>query len=144
AKKLKKNNIALHISGDLSAFDSDLMQTIKDCKGQAGDGSGGVTNVCLNYGGRADIINAVNIAVKNGLSQDEKSFSALLSTHPLPDPDLLVRTGGDMRLSNFFLYQCAYAELYFCKTLWPDFSDKDLIKALAEYKSRDRRFGKIL
>ena len=97
----------------------------------------------INYGSRAEIVNAVNRAVEKGEKVDCESFSSLLYTGGIPDPDLIIRTGGEIRLSNFLMYQAAYAELYFTDVLFPDFSDAELDKAIENYSSRERRFGKV-
>ena len=100
-------------------------------------------NVAFNYGGRQDILQAVNAVVqKNGII-DEASVSEALYTGGCPDPDLVVRTGGEMRISNFLLWQSAYAELYFTDTLWPDMDKKDVDAAIAAFMSRNRRFGGV-
>lgn len=141
--ELKQQNIALVITGDMSGFDTELRGILAAAQtGLSGDNRG-VVNVCLNYGGRNEIVSAVNKAVKNGLKVDEKSFSSLLYTGMLPDPDLLIRTGGEKRLSNFMLYQAAYTELYFLDKLWPDFTKADLEAAIEDFKHRTRKFGKI-
>ena len=101
-------------------------------------------NLCLNYGGREDIVQAVNKLIaqcKTEITMED--ISANLYTANSPDPDFIVRTSGEHRLSNFMPWQSTYAELYFPKVLWPDFSKKDLIEAIKEYSSRDRRFGAI-
>jgi undecaprenyl diphosphate synthase len=96
----------------------------------------------LCYGARAEIVRAVNTAVARGETVTEESLSALLYTAGQPDPDLLIRTGKEVRLSNFLLYQCAYAELYFSDKMFPEFSDEDLEEAIAWFSARTRRFGK--
>ena len=103
----------------------------------------GVFNIALNYGGRKEIIDAVNTAIKNGKELDEKEFSSLLYSSSVPDPDLIIRTGGEYRLSNFLLFQSAYSELFFTKTLWPDFNNDELVMIFTEFANRDRRFGKV-
>ena len=103
----------------------------------------GLFNICLDYGSRQEIVRAVNAAVAQGRFVDEASFSALLQTGGLPDPDLIIRTGGEVRLSNFLLYQAAYSELYFSNKMWPEFSRRDLEKAIENYSARDRRFGNV-
>ncbi|MEA3407865.1 MAG: isoprenyl transferase [Chloroflexota bacterium] len=103
-----------------------------------------IVNVAFNYGGRAEIVEAAKRMIADGLSVDEvdeERFGEYLFTAGLPDPDLIIRTGGDMRLSNFLIWQAAYAELYFTPTLWPDFHRQDLRQALVSYQQRDRRFG---
>jgi undecaprenyl diphosphate synthase len=99
-------------------------------------------NIALAYGSRDEIVRAVNEAVERGEKVTEESFSQLLYTHSQPDPDLIIRTGKEVRLSNFLLYQAAYAELYFSDKMFPDFSDKELDKAILDFSSRTRRFGK--
>jgi len=141
SERLKKNGIKLMISGDLSMFSEKLRRVIDEAVGLAAHESGGIANVCLNYGAKDEIVRGVNTAIKRGELVDEDSFSRLLYTHNLPDPDLLIRTGGEKRLSNFMLYQLAYTELYFCDTLWPDFSNQQLDIALNDFMARDRRFG---
>jgi undecaprenyl diphosphate synthase len=106
--------------------------------------SGLTVNIAFNYGGRSEIVNAVQEITRRGVdinSLDESVFSGYLYTSGLPDPDLFIRTGGEMRLSNFLIWQSAYAELYFTPVLWPDFGRDELEKALADYGSRQRRFG---
>lgn len=99
--------------------------------------------MAINYGARWDIINAVNNILHAGLAKvDAQSFGKYLSTADFPDPELMIRTGGERRLSNFLLYQLAYSELYFCPTYWPDFSEADFQRAIDDYQHRERRFGK--
>jgi undecaprenyl diphosphate synthase len=101
-------------------------------------------NLALNYGGRQEIVRAVNRLVKDGAERvDEKSIASALDTAGLPDPDLVIRTSGEMRISNFLLWQTAYSEFYVTDTLWPDFKTPELYKAILEYQSRERRFGGI-
>jgi undecaprenyl diphosphate synthase len=107
-----------------------------------------VFNIALNYGSRQEIINTVKLIAGKVIRQeietediDEGLFSQLLYTGEMPDPDLLIRTAGEMRISNFMLWQIAYAEIVVCDTLWPDFSVEDLTRAIKEYQGRDRRFG---
>jgi undecaprenyl diphosphate synthase len=99
-------------------------------------------NIAFCYGARDEIVRAVNLAVDRGEKVTQESFSQLLYTGEIPDPDLLIRTGKEIRLSNFLLYQAAYTELYFSKKMFPEFSNKDLDRAIAEYNGRTRRFGK--
>ncbi len=106
--------------------------------------SGLTVNIAFNYGGRSEIVNAAQQIVRRGIkpnSLDENVFSEYLYTAGMPDPDLFIRTGGEMRVSNFLIWQSAYAELYFTPVLWPDFDRDELEKALADYSSRQRRFG---
>src|SRR4030088_259061 len=104
----------------------------------------GVLNVCLNYGGRAEIVDAVQKLIAEGLPAskvDDEGISARMYNPDLPDPDLIIRTAGEQRVSNFLLWQSAYSELLVTETLWPDFDENDLKAAIAEYASRVRRFG---
>ncbi|HLH39466.1 MAG TPA: isoprenyl transferase [Bryobacteraceae bacterium] len=100
-------------------------------------------NLAINYGGRAELVDAVKALVKDGAQIDEAAISARLYTAGMPDPDLLIRTSGEMRVSNFLLWQIAYAELYVTETLWPDFTRGELLRALLDYQKRHRRFGGI-
>jgi undecaprenyl diphosphate synthase len=103
-------------------------------------------NIALNYGGRAEIVDAVRRAIESGVSPadlDERRFGELLYTGGQPDPDLLIRTSGEMRVSNFLLWQIAYAEIWVTETLWPDFRRRDLLDAVVAYQKRDRRYGGI-
>lgn len=102
-----------------------------------------IVNVGINYGGRDDILRATNKAIKNGkILESEQDFAKLLDTCVLPDPELVIRTSGELRLSNFMLYQLAYSEFYFPKMFWPDFDKKDLIDALKNFENRKRKYGK--
>ena len=101
------------------------------------------TNICLNYGGRAEILQAARLCAENGEAWTEENFEKYLWSHGIPDPELIIRPSGELRLSNFLLWQCAYSEFYFCDTLWPDFDRKELDKAIIDYQRRDRRFGGI-
>ena len=99
--------------------------------------------IAINYGGRQEIVNAVNTLISNNQPITVESISESLYTAPFGEPDLIIRTGGELRLSNFLLYQGAYSELYFTKELWPDFDEQSLDKAVQEFGERKRRFGKI-
>lgn len=143
SKKINNEGGKLIFSGDLSAFDNELQDIILQAKILTQNNKGGTINICLNYGGRQEILRAVNLAVKAGNSVTEHEFRNLLFNKELPDPDLLIRTGGEKRLSNFLLYQLAYTELYFTDVLWPDFTEKDFLAAIEEYYNRNRRYGRI-
>lgn len=148
-KYLKKNipiltrkNISLNILGDVSVLDEETVALVSDAYEKTHGLGGGVLNICFNYGGRAEIVRAVNsLSCKTEIT--ERDISEALYTGGMPDPDIIVRTGGEHRISNFLLYQSAYSEIYFVDTLWPDFSEAELDKIIADYSATDRRFGKI-
>ncbi len=137
-----EEHIRFRALGDISLLPSDIQEIFKDTERKTADCEGKSVNLAVCYGGRGEIVRAVNTAVERGEQVSEESFSKLLYTKDLPDPDLIIRTGKEVRLSNFLLYQAAYAELYFSGKLFPDFSDRDLEKAIEEYAKRTRRFGK--
>ncbi len=134
-------NIKLVAMGDLSKFPSKMKETILRGVERTKNNTGLVVNLALNYGGRDDIVQAVNNALEKGEKITEKSIEENLYSYPSPDIDFLIRTSGEMRVSNFMLYQMAYSEFYFTKTYWPDFDKKQLYKALLDYSKRNRRFG---
>ena len=136
-------DIKIRILGDRKFFPSDVAQILSDAESDSKDGKNGTFNVALNYGGRAEIVRAVNEAVKRGEEVSEESIGKLLYTYGQPDPDMLIRTGGEKRLSNFLLYQTAYTELFFTDTLWPDFSDEEFDSVVDEFRHRNRRYGKV-
>jgi undecaprenyl diphosphate synthase len=108
--------------------------------------AGMLFNIALSYGGRAEIVEAAKRAIREGIdpeSLDESTFGSLLYTAGQPDPDLLIRTSGEMRVSNFLLWQIAYAEIWVTDALWPDFRDRHLLEAVADYQKRERRYGAI-
>jgi len=144
-KNLMDNNIRLSTIGDTESLPSkakkELLQAIEKTK----NNSRMTLVLALSYSGRWDIINAVNTIVKeDNVNRDitEEDFQQYLTTKSVPDPELLIRTSGEYRISNFLLWQIAYSELYFTDTLWPDFRKEDLEKAILDYQSRERRFGK--
>lgn len=142
--KLIKNEIKLIISGDISSLPESLQKKCSNAVQKSGKFKGKVLNVALNYGSRAEITRAVNVALGSGRTEiTEEDISAGLYTAGLPDIDLVIRTSGEMRLSNFFLWQCAYAEFYFTDVLWPDFHKEELDKAFEWYSHRKRRFGGV-
>lgn len=142
-KKLYKKNSAVKVIGDLSVLPQDVQKLLRD--GEDNSPSGAEFNLvfAINYGARNEILHAVNSAVENGLKLDREGFENLLYTRGMPYPDLIIRTGGEKRLSNFLAYQAAYAELYFTEVLFPDFSPKEFDKAIKDFSGRDRRYGKI-
>ena len=142
-RKLLDEHIRLIISGELSAIGEKLRRRSLSVIGHTKDFCGKTLNIAINYGGRAEIVRAASILAENGEKITEEGISAHTYTADLPDIDLVVRTSGEARLSNFFLWQCAYAELYFTDTLWPDFDKAELKKALDWFAGRKRRFGNI-
>ena len=141
--KLLEMGVKINVIGDLSVFPADIRENILRVMDETRSLTDGLFNICLDYGSRQEIVRAVNAAVAQGRFVDEASFSALLQTGGLPDPDLIIHTGGEVRLSNFLLYQAAYSELYFSNKMWPEFSKRDLEKAIENYSARDRRFGNV-
>lgn len=128
--------------GEISKFPEKMRNIILKLVKETENNTGLVVNLALNYGGRADIVHAANLLLQEGVKEiTEENFSAKLYSAPAPDIDLVVRTSGEMRISNFMLYQMAYAELYFSKKFWPDFNEKQLDKALHAFSKRNRRFG---
>lgn len=143
-KTLVKNEVKLVFSGDLSVLPKSLKNLAEEKTQQTENFTKNVLNIALNYGSRAEIIRACNALIKSGKSEvTEKDFENELYTKLLPEMDLIVRTGGEKRLSNFFMYQAAYAELYFTDVYWPDFSEEELDKALLWFSKRQRRFGNV-
>ena len=142
-EKLYKTNSRVKIIGDITALPVDIQKLLIDSEKNSPKDAAFTLIFAINYGSRAEIINAVNRAVEKGEKVDKDSFSALLYTDGIPDPDLIIRTGGEIRLSNFLMYQAAYAELYFTDVLFPDFTDAELDKAIENYSKRDRRYGKV-
>ncbi len=143
-----ENNIQIRILGDLLKFPKDLVPLIENAVEKTKKNTGLTLAIALNYGGRAEITRAAKRIAEKVVSQemsleeiDEALFAHHLYTAGLPDPDLLIRTGGDIRISNYLLWQMAYTEFLFTETLWPDFSKTDLIESLEEFKKRQRRFG---
>ena len=140
----KYNDCRIQFLGDLSKFEPDIRESAEKIMDKTRHNTALHINVCLNYGGREDIVQAVNKLIKQGKTEiTMEDISANLYTADCPDPDFIIRTSGEHRLSNFMPWQSTYSELYFPKVLWPDFSKKDLIEAIKEYSSRDRRFGAI-
>lgn len=140
---LNGHNVRLNFIGNIAGLPADVKEAADRATQKTAQNKGLTVNVALNYGAREEILFAVNAAVKKGFEVDAKQFEKLLYTSGQPAPDLIVRTGGEKRLSNFLLYQAAYSELVFTKTLWPDFDKKQLENVLEEYSRRDRRFGRV-
>ena len=141
--KMFELNAKINVIGDISVLPADIQAAIAEITDATKDLTSGLLNICVNYGARQEIMRAVNVSVALGRFVDENSFKSLLLTGGLPDPDLIIRTGGELRLSNFLLYQAAYSELYFSNKMWPEFSKRDLEKAIESYSARDRRYGNV-
>lgn len=144
--ELNEENVQIRVIGDLSKLDDELKGIISDSMEKTKDNTGLILSFAINYGGQDEIINACNKTISqvglDGLVTKEL-FEKNLYTAGLPELDLLIRTGGDIRLSNFLLWQCAYAEFVFVDTLWPDFTKEEYISAINEFSRRKRRFGKV-
>lgn len=142
--ELQKNNTRLHPIGRLKRLPPSLQRELSRVEGITRNNKGITLNLALNYGGRSDIVDAVRKIIAHRPKKiDEKTFSKYLHTSGQPDPDLLIRTSGEMRISNFLLWQLAYSELWITPTLWPDFKKENLLEAIIDYQKRERRFGKI-
>ena len=141
--KMFELNAKINVIGDISVLPADIQAAIAEITDATKDLTSGLLNICVNYGARQEIMSAGNVSVALGWFVDENSFKSLLLTGGLPDPDLIIRTGGELRLSNFLLYQAAYSELYFSNKMWPEFSKRDLEKAIESYSARDRRYGNV-
>lgn len=147
--ELHKNGARLRVIGDRSAFAPDIVRMIENAEKLTEDNTEITVVMALNYGGRNDILNAVHrlhlahVGQKLEFETIEAQFPGFLMTEGIPDPDLLIRTSGEERISNFLLWQCAYSEFVFTDTLWPDFSKEDLESALEHYAARDRRYGAL-
>ena len=139
-----KNKIKLSYIGVLDPFPEDLKEALLDLVDKTKDFSSLEVTFALNYGGRDDLVRAFNSLIKKGYKTvNEKDILNELDTKNIPEPDFVLRTSGEMRISNFLLYQMAYSELYFPKVLWPDFNEKYLLKALKVYQKRNRRYGGV-
>ena len=147
---LHKNNVRLRMIGFKDELADDLVELIENAEALTKDNTGLQLSVALNYGGRQDILQAAAKMAKDIQAKDIEPdeitaslFDRYLLTADLPEPDLLIRTSGEKRISNFLLWQCAYAELYFTDTLWPDFDRQSLIESFKAYEKRERRFGAV-
>ncbi|MFZ5365844.1 MAG: polyprenyl diphosphate synthase [Patescibacteria group bacterium] len=144
-EEYKKKGVKVAILGDFQAFPRKVVRAIEEILKIVKEHERLKVNLALNYGGRDEILQAVKKIIGEGIPPEkinEETFGKFLYTNGEPDPDLIIRTGGEIRLSNFLLWQMSYSELYFTDTLWPDFSPRELDKAIAEYQKRERRFGK--
>lgn len=149
--KMMENNIRLFAIGRLHGLPAPVREELQAAVDSTNRNTGLRVNLAINYGGRAELVDAVNLLIRQAqatgtidvLDVDEAAISSALYTSHVPDPDLLIRTSGEMRISNFLLWQIAYAELYVTDTLWPDFTRTDLLRAVLDYQRRDRRFGGV-
>ena len=144
---LHKNGVQIRHSGRMAGINPELQGQIRHALEVTQNNDRIILNVAFNYGGRAEILDAVRALIADGVAPEaltEELFGRYLYTSDLPDPDLIIRTGGEWRLSNFLIWQAAYAEYYTTPTFWPDFDEAELGKALHEYGGRERRFGRVL
>ena len=144
--QLMEEDCKLNFLGDLSAIPDQTRQAVELALDRTKDNKSLFINIALNYGGRDELVHAFKSIISQGYKAediDEKLISDYLYTKDIPDPDLLIRPGGELRISNFLIYQIAYSELYFTDKLWPDFSYEDFDKAIEEYSRRNRRFGDV-
>lgn len=141
-RRVCARGVRLRVIGELSLLPDDVQAILRASEERTQGYEGKGINMALCYGSRAEIVRAANLAIERGETLTEESFSSLLYTYEQPDPDLIIRTGKEVRLSNFLLWQAAYAELYFSDKMFPEFSDKDLEAAIAWFSERTRRFGK--
>jgi undecaprenyl diphosphate synthase len=142
--ELAREGVRLRVIGERSRFSPDIVRLIEEAEETTRHGTRLNLSIALSYGGRAEIVAAARAAIRAGIAPDlldEKTFATYLATAGQPDPDLLIRTSGEQRLSNFLLWQCAYAEFHFTPVLWPDFDAAHLAEAIAAFRARDRRFG---
>ena len=143
---LLRNNIRFNVIGRTDALAPDVRHELLDAEHKTAKNTGMLFNIALNYGGRSEIVDAARRAIEAGVKPeelDEDGFARFLYTAGQPDPDLLIRTSGEMRVSNFLLWQIAYAEIWVTDTLWPDFRCRHLLEGVVAYQKRDRRFGGI-
>ncbi len=143
--EMHSENVKIRFLGDIEKLSDNLIKIVKNAQEKTSENTGVNLNIAFNYGSRDEIVNAVKSIVKDGTSPDdvtEEMISERLYTKGLPDPDLLIRTGGEKRISNYLLWQLAYSELYVTEAFWPDFNKEELNKAILEFESRNRRFGK--
>ena len=148
---LHKNGVRLRVIGDRASFDADIVELIENAERLTADNTKLNLVMALGYGGRQDIMHAAQLLSDHAYRENRKLtreevetlFPQFLMTAGIPDPDLMIRTSGEQRISNFLIWQCAYTEFVFIDTLWPDFTKDHLVSAIEEYSKRDRRFGKV-
>ncbi len=148
--EFEREGVRVVVSGDLAPLPDKLRYRVEGAIDETAENSRLVLNIALNYGSHEEIVRACRQIAERALSTeidpaeiDEQMLASSLYTAEIPDPDLIIRTSGEMRLSNFLLWQAAYAELYFTDTLWPDFGPEELVRAITEYQERERRFGAV-
>lgn len=149
--KCARNNVRIRVIGDKSRLDKDLQDSIANLEKETASNTGIGFQIAINYGSRDEIVRAVQAAAQKVSTGElrpeditEAAISDSLDTAGIPDPDLLIRTGGEQRISNFLLWQTAYSELYFCDAAWPDFNKNELEKAVDAYNNRERRYGGLI
>ncbi len=148
-RDMRKKNIRMKVFGDISRLSPKLQELIRETDEISQQIEGFQANICINYGGRAEIVRAAELYAKDvaegrvegGLT--EEKLAGYMYSAGIPDPELLIRPGGEYRLSNFLLWQCAYSEFYFTDVLWPDFTPAELDRAIAAFQNRERRFGGV-
>ena len=147
---MERDHIKMKVLGDVDGLTPELQALVAKTEEISARYNGFQANICLNYGGRDEIIHAARafardcaVGEKRSDALTEEIFSQYLYSNGLPDPELLIRPGGEKRISNYLLWQCAYSEFYFCDTLWPDFDEREFDKALIAYQHRERRFGGV-
>ena len=142
---MHKENVRIRFLGDLTKLSKNLVDIVKNAENKTKDNTGVNLNIAFNYGSRDEITNALKAIVQEGLKSEditEETVSNHLYTKDIPDPDLLIRTGGEKRISNYLLWQLAYSEIYVTDAYWPEFDENELSKAIIEFEHRNRRFGK--
>ncbi|WP_312071150.1 isoprenyl transferase [Anaerotignum propionicum] len=147
-QRFLKDNVRMHIIGDISRLDKDIQEQIQEIEEKSREKDGMTVHIALNYGGRDELLRSVQKITEKALNGQislpditEETIEENLDTAGIPDPELLIRTSGEERISNFLLWQIAYSEFYFSDVLWPDFNKKDLLEAIYYYQNRERRFG---
>lgn len=145
-KEMNENNVKIRAIGDIEKLPKKPYDELKKAMEITNDNTGVVFSLALNYGFRDDLSHAIKNMMKENINIEDindETVKKYLYTSYMPDPDLIIRTGGEVRLSNFMLYEASYSEFYFCDTLWPEFDEEQLCKAIYEYQQRDRRFGNV-
>ena len=149
-KTTSKNNMKVRILGDKAGLDDDIREQIDKLEKESAKNTGLHFQIAINYGSRDEMVRAMrrmSADIASGIIKEsditEETFSSYLDTRGIPDPDMIIRTSGEQRLSNFLMWQSAYSEFYFPEVLWPDFNRKELVKAIEAYNKRDRRYGKV-